>query len=176
MMNNEIYDQYLENPDRAPLFGQALIRDVVLPDILGDDVDNIAYWEGKQLARRFQLGNIEDLSRFFQQAAFGTLQLTTQTAKEWQFSLSGAPVASRLAYNLQAPFMLEAGFLAQTVEQMIGVVAETKTPLATPKTPTDAITLSVHLDPQDAIADPAELTPMTLIVPDQPDSTDLPTE
>lgn len=147
------------------LFGQALFRDVILPDILGNDVANISYWEGKQLARRFQIGNINDLSVFFKQASFGTLQLINQTATDWQFNLFGEQVSSRLAYKntLKAPFMIEAGFLAQTVEQMIEVVTEAETPVAIPKKATDIVTLNIRLDPKNAVINPTDPDPMTII-------------
>lgn len=160
-MNNEIYNRYLADPNRSDYFGLALLRDVILPDILGADVANIAYWEGKQLARRFQLGNINDLRLFFAQAAFGDLTLEKQSAKEWRFTLAGEPVLSRIANDASVPFMIESGFLAQTVEQMIGVVAEAEVT----STKRDGVALSVHLDPSDAVLDPTELTPMTLIEP-----------
>ncbi|WP_173021278.1 YslB family protein [Secundilactobacillus folii] len=160
-MDNQIYSHYLSNPELAPLFGKALFRDVVLNDLLGDDASSISYWEGKQLARRFSLGSIEDVVRFFQQAQLGDLMLQKQSAREWQFTLSGGPVTSRLAIQPDATFSLEAGFLAQTAQQMIGVVAETEMG-ETPKR-ANGISLVVHLDPKDPVSDPQELKPMPII-------------
>lgn len=168
-MDNQIYAHYLNDPATAPLFGKALLRDVVLTDILGADAGNIAYWEGKQLARRFELGNVTDIALFFEQAQLGHLTLEKQTAKEWRFTLTGLPVTTRLSYTeTAAPFMLEAGFLAQSVEQMIGVVAETEAQDPQKNRHADAVTLIVHLDPKDATSDPHELNPMTLTHPDAP--------
>lgn len=160
-MDNQIYNHYLSDPNAAPLFGKALFRDVVLNDLLGDDASSIAYWEGKQLARHFPLGSVDDVVRFFQQAQLGDLMLQKQSAKEWHFTLSGEPVTTRLSLQPNATFSLEAGFLAQTAQQMIGVVAETEMGEA-PKH-AHGITLIVHLDPKDAVMDPQELNPMTLI-------------
>lgn len=162
-MNNQIYAHYLSDPESAPLFGKALIRDVVLNDLLGTDAGSIAYWEGKQLARRFTLGSIQDLVRFFQQADLGDLMLQKQTAKEWQFTLSGKPVTTRLSLQPDATFSLEAGFLAQTAQQMVGVVAETE--MGEKPKRAEGISLIVHLDPKDAISDPTELNPMKIIGP-----------
>ncbi|MCH5462588.1 DUF2507 domain-containing protein [Lactobacillus sp. LC28-10] len=160
-MNNQIYAHYLTDPEAAPLFGKALFRDVVLNDLLGADAGSIAYWEGKQLARRFTLGNIDDLVHFFQQAELGDLMLQKQSGKEWLFTLSGKPVTSRLALQPDATFSLEAGFLAQTAQQMVGFVAETE--MGEKPKRADGIQLVVHLDPKDAVSDPQELNPMKII-------------
>ncbi|WP_054645655.1 hypothetical protein [Secundilactobacillus oryzae] len=48
IMQNSIYSQYLSNDRLSDLFGLALLRDVVLPDLMGDDVNNILYFEGKK--------------------------------------------------------------------------------------------------------------------------------
>lgn len=160
-MNNQIYAHYLSNPENAPLFGKALFRDVILNDLLGADAGSIAYWEGKQLARRFTLGSIQDLVIFFQQAELGDLMLQKQSAKQWQFTLSGQPVTSRLSLQPDATFSLEAGFLAQTAQQMVGVVAETE--MGEKPKRADGISLIIHLDPRDAVSDPQELTPMPIV-------------
>ncbi|GAX05234.1 hypothetical protein IWT25_00538 [Secundilactobacillus pentosiphilus] len=160
-MNNQIYAHYLSDSESAPLFGKALFRDVVLNDLLGTDAGSIAYWEGKQLARRFTLGSIQDLVSFFQQAELGDLMLQKQSAKQWQFTLSGKPVTSRLSLQPDATFSLEAGFLAQSAQQMVGVVAETE--MGEKPKHADGISLVVHLDPRDAVSDPQELNPMPII-------------
>lgn len=166
-MDTQIYTNYLTDPNNSGLFGQALLRDVILTDILGPDASNIAYWEGKQLARRFKLGSASDIAVFFAQAQFGTLSLTKQSATQWQFELTGKPVELRVATDPKAAFTLEAGFLAATVEQMIGVVAETEVAPLTRSRKALAITMTVHLDPKDPVSDPQELIPMKLILPNQ---------
>ncbi|KRM74662.1 YslB family protein [Secundilactobacillus collinoides] len=166
-MDTQIYTQYLTDPNNAGLFGQALLRDVILTDILGPDASNIAYWEGKQLARRFKIGSANELAIFFSQAQFGTLTLTKQTATQWQFQLTGDPVNMRIASNPKAAFTLEAGFLAESVEQMIGVVAETEVTPVTKTHKSIAVNMTVHLDPKDPTSDPQELIPMKLILPER---------
>lgn len=160
-MDNQIYTHYLSNPEIAPLFGKALFRDVVLNDLLGKDASSISYWEGKQLARRFSMGSIDDMVTFFKQAELGDLMLQKQSAKEWRFTLSGDPVTARLALEPNTTFSLEAGFLAQTAQQMIGVIAETEMGEAPKRA--NGVSLIVHLDPKDAVSDPQELTPMPVI-------------
>ncbi|KRK97246.1 hypothetical protein FD04_GL002108 [Secundilactobacillus odoratitofui DSM 19909 = JCM 15043] len=163
-MENQIYSNYLSDAQQAPLFGKALFRDVVLNDLLGADASSIAYWEGKQLARRFALGSIEDVVTFFRQAQLGDLMLQKQSAKEWRFTLSGLPVTSRLTLQADATFSLEAGFLAQTAQQMIGVIAETE--MGERPKRANGISLVVHLDPKDQVADPMELDTMSIIPDD----------
>ncbi|GAX02186.1 DUF2507 domain-containing protein [Secundilactobacillus silagei] len=160
-MNNQIYKHYLSDPETAPLFGKAFFRDVILNDLLGADAGNIAYWEGKQLARRFTLGSITDLVTFFQQTDLGELTLQKQSAKEWRFILNGKPVTSRVALQPDATFSLEAGFLAQTAQQMVGIVAEAE--MGEKPKHAEGILLIVHLDPKDSVSDPQELDPMTII-------------
>lgn len=160
-MDNQIYSHYLANPEQAPLFGKALFRDVILSDLLGEDASSISYWEGKQLARRFQLGRVEDIVLFFKQAQLGDLMLQKQGPKEWDFTLSGLAVTSRLDLDPQVTFSLEAGFLAQTVQQMLGVIAETE--MGERPKRAQGISLVVHIDNKDLISDPQELQAMNMI-------------
>ncbi len=50
-MDNEAYQTLLKNNNLTNLLGQGLIRDDLLPSILGNDSHEISYWAGKRLSR-----------------------------------------------------------------------------------------------------------------------------
>ncbi|GAK48027.1 hypothetical protein LOSG293_170290 [Secundilactobacillus oryzae JCM 18671] len=155
-MQNSIYSQYLSNDRLSDLFGLALLRDVVLPDLMGDDVNNILYFEGKKLARRFPLANQSDEITFFEQAKFGHLEQVKTTTKQVVWLLSGIEVEPRL--KQPESFMLEAGFLAQQVEQQLGFIAEAEV-----KKEKHGIEITVHVDPKDLL-EAEEVDPQTLTI------------
>ena len=59
----------------VPTFGYELIRDHVLSTILGKHEDDILYWAGKDLARKFQMFSMEETISFFEEAGWGQLKL-----------------------------------------------------------------------------------------------------
>ena len=59
--------------ETIPIFGYELMREVLLPEILGDDSPAILYWAGKQLARKYPLKDFEEIIDFFKQAGWGKL-------------------------------------------------------------------------------------------------------
>ena len=56
-------------------FGYEIIRDHVLPSILGKNEAEILYWAGKEVARKFPIFTTEELPSFFVEAGWGTLTL-----------------------------------------------------------------------------------------------------
>ena len=148
IMQTDIYQQYLNQKDLSPYFGQALIRDIILPDILGDDMNDILYFEGKQLARRFPLANPADVIIFFSQANLGTLAQIKINAKQVIWNLSGTAVQPRVA-NPQS-FMLEAGFLAQQSQRQLGLLAEAEVKLEK-KGHSESVQITDHVDPKDVL-------------------------
>lgn len=105
------------------LFGHELIRTELLSTILGKDAETILYWAGKELARNHPLTSFEEVILFFEQASFGTLNRTKERRSSSTYSLSGKLVDLRLAQK-GAVFSLEAGFLAEQMQQINGVYAE----------------------------------------------------
>ena len=67
----------LENTtyDSPTRFGYEILRDHVLPSILGKHEDEILYWAGKEVARKFPIFGIDELPDFFQEAGWGPLNL-----------------------------------------------------------------------------------------------------
>ena len=57
-MSQKLYDSLL-NSHRGLMNGS--LRDVILPAILGKETDEMLYWIGKDIARQFPVGSLEDL-------------------------------------------------------------------------------------------------------------------
>ncbi|MCA1056366.1 YslB family protein [Rossellomorea aquimaris] len=108
--NEEIYE-----PD-VPIFGYELIRDILLPEVLGKHTPEILYWGGKQLSRKFTLQSMDECTSFFDEAGWGRLSVTEQKKNEMTFELRGPLVERRLSMKTDASFKLEAGFLAEQLQ------------------------------------------------------------
>lgn len=104
-----------------PLFGYELIREHVLSSILGKHEEDILYWSGKELARKFQMFTMEETISFFQEAGWGQLNLVKLDKNEAFYELSGE---SDLLNLQQRCFKLEAGFLAQQQQKLGGFLTE----------------------------------------------------
>ncbi|MDE3839828.1 DUF2507 domain-containing protein [Bacillus methanolicus] len=105
-------------------FGYELIRDILLPELLGKDASDILYWAGKRLARQFPLENFDEMRVFFQKASWGTLIITNESNNELEVELTGGIISQRLQSKKDISFQLEAGFIAQQIEQQKQVIAE----------------------------------------------------
>lgn len=128
-----------------PMFGYDLLREDVLPDLLGSDHQQIMYWAGKSLARKYRVTSVEHLEDFFKKAGFGDLTLVKMKRTVMIFEL----VSTRFNHKKTISAPLEAGFLAQQVETIKGHIAET---LETPKTgKSPKIIFEVKWDPTDDI-------------------------
>ncbi|EDP67277.1 hypothetical protein CAT7_03644 [Carnobacterium sp. AT7] len=117
----------LENfNETTSLFGYELIRDVLIPNLLGTDTHEILYWAGKELARQYPLQNRQDISRFFDKAGFGLIELNKEQRNKQIYTLSGEIVQARLEHA-QPSFNLEAGFLAEQIQTQDGLYTEALT-------------------------------------------------
>ena len=105
----------------VPAFGYELIRDHVLSTILGKHEDDILYWSGKELARKFQMFSMEETTSFFEEAGWGTLTLERLSKDEAFYTLTGEPDALQIDKRC---FRLEAGFLAQQQQKLGGFLTE----------------------------------------------------
>jgi predicted hydrocarbon binding protein len=105
-------------------FGTELIRQILLPELLGKETASILYWAGKSLARRYPLETVSDIITFFEKAGWGTLSIVEERKDELHVELSGAIIAARFALHEHCTFQLEAGFLAQQIEQQKRFVTE----------------------------------------------------
>ncbi|WP_064092546.1 YslB family protein [Rossellomorea aquimaris] len=102
--------------ESVPIFGYELLRDMLIPDILGKHSPDILYWGGKQLSRRFPLQTTEELISFFNEAGWGTLNVIEQKKNEMTFEMNGPLVERRLSLKSDVTFKLEAGFLAEQIQ------------------------------------------------------------
>ncbi len=101
-------------------FGYEILRDHVLPSILGAHQGDILYWAGKEVARKFPVFSIEELPEFFQEAGWGTLTLK-KTAREECFYTIDTEESSTIQNR---SFQLEAGFLAEQYQKLNGLLTE----------------------------------------------------
>ncbi|KRL79360.1 YslB family protein [Ligilactobacillus equi] len=120
-----------------------LLRDALLPEILGND-NQILYWAGKALARKFPLFNFADIPTFFAQAGWGDLRLYKANKNRKIYQLSGANVKTRLEENKEAEFLLEAGFLSESIQTIEGYITETE--ISEVNLKKHVVTLSVQSD------------------------------
>jgi predicted hydrocarbon binding protein len=114
-----------DEPRTISIFGYELIREFLLPEILGKDTPEILYWAGKRLARKFPLADLAQIIDFFAKASWGQLELKKENKTELQFELMSPLIVSRVKSKAEHFFQLEAGFLAQQIEQQKEANAET---------------------------------------------------
>lgn len=145
----------LEKFNDAPsLFGYELIRDILIPNLLGTDMHEILYWAGKELARQYPLRNRQDIILFFDKAGFGSIELSKDQRTKQVYTLSGEIVQARLEH-VQPSFNLEAGFLAEQIQMQDNLYTEALTEV---NIKTKIITFIVKSDTQDRLSIEEPLT------------------
>lgn len=147
-MTNDHANQTIGSNRTENAFASLLLRDGLLQNLLTDDYATITYWAGKELARQFPLESISEVSDFFDDAAFGQIEIIYQSEAEQQWVLSGPVVEDRLKLNRQADFSLETGFLAQQVEAQNEAVAEGYFQVISRK---NTVTITIMVDDQHKI-------------------------
>ncbi|CAI2653466.1 YslB family protein [Apilactobacillus apinorum] len=145
-MDNNLYNKIMEDNSTRPFWGQELLRDVLLNDLLGNDTHSIMYWAGKKIARKYPLKDALDIVLFFKQAGLGDLTIESENKYEIKWTLSGDIVAKRIEANPDADFMFEAGFLAQIAQQQFKVISEAEMNPKEEKNGT--VLIRVHMDPK----------------------------
>ncbi|MEK5232802.1 YslB family protein [Lysinibacillus sp. FSL K6-0232] len=102
-------------------FGYEIIRDHILSAILGKHEDDVLYWAGKDLARKFPCKTQGELIAFFTDACWGTLELIKESKDGRIFQLTNDP---ELLQMKQRSFRLEAGFIAEQIQLEKGLLTE----------------------------------------------------
>ena len=125
-MDSQTYKQILNDDQLNSLLGQELIRDDLLPEILGTEIHQLSSWAGKRLARKYQLADLEAISTFFLQFNLGNLNLTKRTAHKINWTLTGKIVTKRIDAIDDVDFFLEAGIIAQNVTEILETPAESE--------------------------------------------------
>ncbi|ODG90657.1 MULTISPECIES: YslB family protein [Bacillaceae] len=115
----------LNIPGNISGFGYELIRNDLLNDLLGKEQNDILYWAGKMIARKYPLATFEEIIEFFDQAGWGTLTVEEEKKQEVHLTLSSELITYRNQQKKNVSYQLEAGFLAMQIEQQIDVIAET---------------------------------------------------
>ncbi|BDZ31300.1 YslB family protein [Lactiplantibacillus sp. WILCCON 0030] len=173
-MTNAFYSQFAGNAIKSSVLSVEVLRDALLPNLLGDDRSGILYWAGKDLARQFPVAADEDLVTFFEQCGWGHL-IVEQAANDLiTYELTGEPVARRSFAIKDPDFMLETGFLAEQASTRFNCVSEAKITFQNKMRIRIAVTID-HDQPLLA-HDPA--TPIEIVRPEadqQPAPDDAPT-
>lgn len=134
--------------DIVPAFGYELIREVLLPELLGNDTSEILYWAGKRLARKYPLETFEQIVNFFHEAGWGELEKKNESKNDMEILLSSALIKKRLKEKVNTTFQLEAGFLAQQIELQKEVITEA---FEHPKKKAGKVQFTVKWDIKDSI-------------------------
>ncbi|RLQ98318.1 DUF2507 domain-containing protein [Falsibacillus albus] len=106
------------------VFGYELIREILVPDLLGKEAPDILYWAGKNLARKFPLLSHDELYAFFVEAGWGYLHITKEGKLETEYELTSSIIKNRLKSNPDSCFRMETGFLAQQIQSQKKVITE----------------------------------------------------
>lgn len=109
------------NDTGSAQFGYELIRDYVLPSILGQHEEEILYWSGKELARKFPLQDPTEIIQFFERANWGMLSLEKLSKSEASYRLAPTADASKL---IGRKYSMEAGFIAEQYQNINGLLTE----------------------------------------------------
>ncbi|KZZ85903.1 YslB family protein [Bacillus sp. SJS] len=134
----------------VPAFGHELLREILLPEILGQEYQSMLYWAGRKLARHYPLEAVEELPQFFTQAGWGTLSLVHKKQGEMEFELSSDIIQLRFQSKKEPSFQLEAGFIAEQVQTIGKHAAESFEQV---KRRTGKVILTVKWDKKDMIAE-----------------------
>ncbi|MFC2948590.1 DUF2507 domain-containing protein [Virgibacillus sediminis] len=99
--------------------GYDILRYIGLPEILGAESHTLLYFMGRNLARKFQIEQLEDIYYLFEKFGWGKLELVKEKKREMTFHLLADAVVRRLSStSFQAEFRMEAGFLAEALHQL----------------------------------------------------------
>ncbi|HET7656876.1 MAG TPA: YslB family protein [Bacillales bacterium] len=140
-------DQTEAHDMTVPAFSYQLLRDTLIPELLGKDHAMIQYWAGKNLARQYPLETIEQTVEFFSKAGWGKLDVDTEGKTNITFTLSSALVTDRLKQHKNVPFTLESGFLAQQIQMMKNRFTDAQSSLKRGQN----VAITVQWDPKDVV-------------------------
>lgn len=113
--------------EEMPTFGYELLRSVLIPELLGEDIGAILYWSGRKLARKYPFNTLEDVIVFYEKAGWGHLEEVESSRGKIRFELSSDLITARLIDDQNATFTLESGFLAEQLQNIKGFNTESYT-------------------------------------------------
>ncbi|HEX7066335.1 MAG TPA: YslB family protein [Bacillales bacterium] len=141
--------QIEQQDETIPAFGYELLRNVLIPDLLGKEQATILYWAGKKLARNYPLESTEDIQSFFKQAGWGNLSVDTEGRNKIIFSLTPETSSLKPKEMKETSFELEAGFLAQQIQMIKKRYADARDSVRKKK----VVSFTVEWDPKDPVDD-----------------------
>ena len=147
-MDVKFYSTAVEHNNLGTTLGSSIFRDALLPDLVGTD-NTILYWAGKRLARNFPLAKDEDLPVFFEKANWGYLKRVKSKMNRQVFELSGPIVEIRKKINSKCEFLLEAGFIAETIQNQSGFTSEAVIDTETSRG--NSVFITVQVDQRDPV-------------------------
>ncbi|HEU5139916.1 MAG TPA: YslB family protein [Bacillales bacterium] len=139
--------QIEQHDETIPAFGYELLRNVLIPDLLGNEQASILYWAGKKLARNYPLESTEEIQTFFKQAGWGNLAVDTEGRNKISFSLNPETQSLNPKEMQEASYELEAGFLAQQIQMIKKRYADSRDSVRKKKT----VSFTVEWDPKDPV-------------------------
>jgi len=113
-----------ENRHISKIDSLTLLRDGLLPNLLKEDEEDILYWAGKELARSYRFDSFKDLIQQTETFFVGELTQTKSAKKTVHFDWTGPLITHRLTEQAAPTFSLEAGFLAEGLQQLSGNYTE----------------------------------------------------
>lgn len=113
-------EEIYHSEEQIPLFGHYLLRDAIVNEVLGKHKENILYWVGKNIARKYPLQSLEEIGDFFAKSGWGNLILKKESKSEATFELQSI----FQPYKINPGYELEAGFLAEQYQLRTGYVTE----------------------------------------------------
>ncbi|MDF2945501.1 MAG: hypothetical protein K0S51_180 [Bacillales bacterium] len=124
-MTETYHNQELIYEVKTTGFSYELLREEVIQSLLGKDTDEILYWTGKNLARKYNLENFDSIITFFQHSGFGKLAIIKDKKDHLDLKLTSPLIEQRFNDNRNISYYLEAGFLAQSIELQKKCITET---------------------------------------------------
>ncbi|KGR78737.1 hypothetical protein CD29_10215 [Ureibacillus manganicus DSM 26584] len=105
-----------------PAFGYEIIRDYALPTILGKHEDDVLYWVGKDIARKFPCSDLQLIVSFFNDTGWGSLTIEKELKDGYILQLTNEDLDLLNIKNRK--FRLEAGFIAEQIQVFKGYLTE----------------------------------------------------
>lgn len=127
------------------VFGYELVRDHIVSAIMGKNEEDILYWCGKEIARKFPLLELAEIADFFEEASWGHIELIKESKNELFYRLTGD--ADVLKFG-QRCFRLEAGYLAEQHQKYNGFITECHEEVEVKK---DQVIFQIKWDSKDPI-------------------------
>jgi predicted hydrocarbon binding protein len=128
-------------------FGYELLKNVLIPELLGEEQSSILYWAGKNLARKYPLESTDEIAEFFRKAGWGDLTVDTEGKNKITFSLTSKLITRQLKQHKTATFALETGFVAQQIQTIKNRLADATSSVRKKRT----VTITVEWDHKDVI-------------------------